>query len=241
MSRATPLIDWPLRAVLFPVLVAQALSVRRTAQILDEPPGPRSGGKKGGLRLLIIGDSSAAGIGCEHQEQALSHLLPAHLLPDIPTDWRLIAQTGARTGDVLDWLDTDPPGPVDIAVTALGVNDVTKLTTRGQWRDRQAALYDRLGQLGARRVYACGLPPVAHFPLLPEPLRWVLGRQAAAFDATLADLCRDHPLARHVPFEFDMVVEDMSPDGFHPGPGIYAGWARHLAGIIRSDRAAGRI
>lgn len=236
MSVATPLIDWPLRTALLPVLAAQGVLVRRSARKLQEPPGPRSGAMPNAeASLLILGDSSAAGVGCTHQDQALSAMVPKALMPDLPVRWTLIAKCGARTGDVLSWLDRDPPGCVDIAVTALGVNDVTKATTAGQWHRRQALLFHRLRDLGAKRIYACALPPMGHFPLLPNPLRWILGRQANAFDQQLQCLCAERPYARHVPFDFPMQLSDMAPDGYHPGPAIYAEWAQHLARIIRAD------
>ena len=55
-----------LKLALAPVLVAQALRTRRRAPVLPEPAGPRQGCVGQGeseLRLLIAGDSSAAGVG----------------------------------------------------------------------------------------------------------------------------------------------------------------------------------
>jgi hypothetical protein len=57
-----------------PLLIAQALRVRRNVVRLEEPPGARSGSEGAGapLRLLITGDSAAAGVGARTQEEALS-------------------------------------------------------------------------------------------------------------------------------------------------------------------------
>ena len=66
---------------LFPLFALQALWVVARAERLPEPPGPRSGvgGDGPDLRLLILGDSSAAGVGAERQEDALSGQLAARL------------------------------------------------------------------------------------------------------------------------------------------------------------------
>ena len=76
--------DRVLRVILFPVLVAQAISVRRSALRLPEPIGPRSGDvirkfDHPPLRILIAGDSSAAGVGVSTQAEALSGQLAAQL------------------------------------------------------------------------------------------------------------------------------------------------------------------
>ena len=70
-----------LKLALAPLLVAQALATRRRAPVLPEAEGPREGrvGRgAGALRLLIAGDSSAAGVGVAHQRDALAgHLTRA--------------------------------------------------------------------------------------------------------------------------------------------------------------------
>ena len=53
-----------LKLMLSPVLVAQAMSIRRRVPVLPEAAGPREGQLGSGgrtVRLLIAGDSSAAG------------------------------------------------------------------------------------------------------------------------------------------------------------------------------------
>ena len=60
--------------LLGPVLLWQGARVRATALRLPEAAGERlqSGGA---LRLLIVGDSSAAGVGAAHQDEALAGCL----------------------------------------------------------------------------------------------------------------------------------------------------------------------
>lgn len=67
------MLDHAIRILLFPILVSQGVLVRRSALHLDDLSGRRHGvrGQGPDLRLLIIGDSSAVGIGNSHQEEAL--------------------------------------------------------------------------------------------------------------------------------------------------------------------------
>jgi len=242
------LIDMPARVALFPILVAQALQVRRGALKLPEAAGPRSGevGDGAPLRLLILGDSSAAGVGAAHQDQALSGQLVKRLSTRYRVTWRLEARTGHTTKDRLKRLDRLGSDRFDVAVVALGVNDVTQAVPLTTWLDRQSQLVHRLRhEYDARLICLSGLPPLGAFPLLPQPLRWVLGRQAARFDWHLKRLAASQTGVTVTPMDFDLSVDHMAEDGFHPGPTVYSDWAEMLAqqifrGLPYSSVAQGR-
>lgn len=208
--------------------------------MLSEPEGPRSGviGTGPPLRLLIIGDSSAAGIGVATQSEALLGQVIAGLQDDFEVKFDLVAEPGARTSDVLSWLPGLPSAGYDVVVTALGVNDVTKGTTLAHFMARQGRLIDyAIEAFGARLVVVSGLPPVHQFPLLPNPLRWVLGRQARRFDLSLRRLVGTKPLAAMLDFDMALDPANMSPDGFHPGPAVYGRWAHRVVMTIKAHQA----
>ncbi|MFC3613121.1 SGNH/GDSL hydrolase family protein [Lutimaribacter marinistellae] len=226
---------------LLPVLAAQGLAVRSRARLLPEPEGARSGraGRGPNLRLLILGDSSAAGVGAGTQAQALSGQLVARLGRHYAVQWRLEAATGRTTADALAALER-VDGPIDMAVTALGVNDVTRGVSRTRFADRQAVLLDRLATMGARRIVVSGVPPMERFPALPQPLAWVLGRQAARLDGALAALASARPHVEHLHFDMPEDPALAASDGYHPSPRAYALWAEQISGALidRSRRAS---
>lgn len=224
---------------LAPILAVQGLGVRRRALRLPEPPGPRHGSAGAGpaLSLLIAGDSSAAGVGAAHQSQALSGQLVTRLSQRTRVAWRLEAHSGDTTAACIRRLQALPPARFEVAVLALGVNDVTIGLPLRLWLRRQRALHDLLrNKFGTRAIYASGLPPMEQFPLLPRSLKWVMGGEARRFDAALAGLAAGQPDLHHIPFDqpFDPTI--MAGDGFHPGPRVYALWAGVLADRILSDR-----
>ncbi len=227
-----------LRLALAPVCLVQGLAVRRRAQVLPEAAGPRSGrsGQGETLRLLILGDSSAAGVGAVHQNDALSGRLAVEL-DGFDLHWRLEARTGATTASTLAALQAMPQGRFDAAVIALGVNDVTRQVPLRRWLAAQGTLWKVLQyRFGLRHAYLSGVPPMGLFPLLPQPLRGVLGARAAQFDAALAAQAAMRPAVRHLPFDAALLDSAlMAADGFHPGPEIYRLWAAHLAEAIRAD------
>ncbi len=216
--------------VLAPVLMAQGRHVRRTVPVLPEPEGPREGEAGGGLplRLLILGDSAAAGVGAKTQDEALSGQLAVSLAPTFRLRWKLLAFTGATTADMLQRLPAEPAAQFDVVVTSLGVNDVTGRVSLAAWRGAQQELIGVLqARFGARHVLLSGLPPMHRFPALPQPLRWYVGSRARDFNRALASVAASRPGCEFLALGHEMMdVSAMAGDGFHPGPPIYTLWAR---------------
>lgn len=232
------LLDAPITTLLSPLLLVQALRVRKIALKLPEASGPRTGTLGNGppLRILIIGDSSAAGVGASTQSDALAGQLASALSQHYKVHWQLIASTGATTASTLTNLKTQKLPQADIALVILGVNDVTRGGPQRAWLRSHASLRKFLRQqTGAQRLYIGQIPPLGGFPLLPNPLRWLLGRRAIRFDAALRAVLAQEPDTRYAPLPDMLDVNDMADDGFHPGPLIYAAWAKELARRIISD------
>lgn len=219
-------------AALGPLLLLQGRHVRRVTPRLPEPPGPRAGrhGEGAPLRLLVAGDSAAAGVGAASQDEALTGQLVAALSARRALEWRLEARTGYTTADALAHLEALPADRYDVIVLSLGVNDVTSGIGRARWMARQAALADLLqARFSPRALLFTALPPMHLFPALPQPLRWYLGARAREFNAALADWLPRRPGCHLVLPEIDPDPAHIASDGFHPGPGAYAAWAGQLA------------
>ena len=118
-----------------PLLLLQGRWVRRVTPVLPEAPGPREGraGEGPPLRLLILGDSAAAGVGAPAQAEALAGQLASRLAPRFDLRWTLVARTGDTTRDALQTLATMPGERFDVVVTSLGVNDVTSGRGPTRW------------------------------------------------------------------------------------------------------------
>lgn len=235
---------WPLAllsALLAPLLLLQARHTRAVTPRLPEPQGTRSGRVGEGsmrprLRLLIAGDSAAAGVGVLDQREALAGLLTEALAHRFDLDWQLIARTGYDTRKLIARLQLEPPPPFDVAVLSLGVNDVTGALRVGQWLQAQRELIELLcGRHEVKRVLISAVPPIGRFTALPQPLRGLLGLRAREFNLALrrtlstwnyGDRCAwvglptlDQPDA-------------MAEDGFHPGPAAYRVWAAAITRAI---------
>ena len=124
-----------LKAALGPALLLQGLWVRMRTPRLPEANGPRRGQTGAGprLRLLVLGDSSAAGVGVASQSEALLGQLTRALGCRYTVAYRLEARTGATTADALEILAHQGIGSFDVVVTALGVNDLTAGRKKTAW------------------------------------------------------------------------------------------------------------
>lgn len=223
---------WLRTAALSPILLWQGLKARRQALILPEAPGDRMGHTGSGppLRLLITGDSAAAGVGARDQQEALLGNMVELLSTRYSVSWRLEARSGATTRSTLQHLEKLPPAKIDVAAISLGVNDVTSGVALGRWPELQAELHDLLrSRFGVRQILVSGLPPMHLFPALPQPLRWHLGLRARQFDRALQTAVANSPDCVFVALPGSGEITDMAEDGFHPGPDIYRRWAYELA------------
>jgi lysophospholipase L1-like esterase len=226
------------KLMLSPVLVAQALATRARLPRLPEAAGAREGAVGRGplLRLLMLGDSSAAGVGVERQSRALAGVLPAVLsqLGSVRVHWRLVAKSGVTSAQCLALLDAGDALDADVAVVVLGVNDVVDQVPSERAVDARAAIANRLRNgHGVAHVVFAPLPPVHQFPGLPQPLRWVAGRDARRHDDAVARWAATRGDVSHVPIDLPLNAGVMAPDGFHPGETVYrvcgAALAEHIA------------
>jgi len=232
------MIDLAVRALFLPLLVWQGARVRKKALHLPDATGETTGAYGSGpdLSLLIVGDSSAAGVGTSHQEEALLGQMRKRLSQTNRVSWKVIAQTGATTSEIRQKLLAEPAQRFDMVSVSLGCNDVTAVVTAKDWCMQMNALLDLLeSKFEAKLICVSGLPEMKYFPLLPQPLRWVLGKQAERFDRCLRKILNTRRNCRYVRMDFAPDVTLMSEDGYHPGPKIYAQWGSKVYRTIRND------
>jgi len=241
----SPALALAFKLVLAPLLIAQAVRTRRRAPVLPEAAGPREGGAGRGsgapIRILVAGDSSAAGVGVADQDQAvIGHLVRAlaRHRPG-PIEWRLRARSGLGTREVHAMLRAEPPAEADVAVVVTGVNDVIDQIPARRALAHRAALADWLLANGlAWHVVFAPLPPMHQFPLLPEPLRRVIGGDARRHNQALAEWAATRRDVSVADIAIELTSETMASDGFHPGEPVYRACGEALG--LHVARSIGR-
>jgi hypothetical protein len=76
------------------------------------------------------------------------------------------------------------------------------------------------------------LPPMRGFPALPQPLRWVAGRDAERHDQALARWAASRADVSRVPMRLQPDPAAMADDGFHPGAPACRRYGQAIAGHI---------
>lgn len=226
----------PCSPFLLPVVAAQAAWVRWRTEVLHPADGPVHGsagtGSSRPLRLGLVGESTAAGVGvCRHR-----HGFPGRLAEAWSTrtgrrvEWRVSGRSGATVAEIRAELLAGLGDGLDLAVALVGVNDVIRRRTAEQWRQDLDGL---VGDLGARahRVVVAGVPPFEVFPALPRTLARCLADRAAVLDAVSRQVCAAHPRACWLPTT-SPGPGGFARDGFHPSADGYRQWAEVVAAVL---------
>ena len=253
--------------LLAPIYLYQGRKIKRDTVRLPEPNGERHGqvqlndaieslkeAHKRTLNLMIVGDSAAAGVGSETQQEALvGNLIPVLTQQsaiqnqfDI-LNWSLQATTGHTSFDILRRLYVlpAPSQPVDVMVLSVGVNDTTSKVSVDKWQQQiESIIAIAQRKFGVRELIFLSLPPMAQMPAIPAPLSNFVGAKASILDNTLQQVCAAHDSVTYMATDFPRMIAEHSngtpidikvmfaSDGFHPSSLMYGYWAQQLSELI---------
>jgi len=234
------LISW----LLVPIALFKGLSVRKTVPRLPPPRGrPKGqiGEGKAETRLLIIGDSSAAGVGAERIEDTLGSQLAAlmHETTGNPVAWRNAGANSATAAQVRDYVVPHiEERNFTHVIIAVGTNDAKNFKTRSAFKKGFGGLlYAIHTRWPDAEVFWSPVVAMSDVPALPSSLGLILGLRVQIINATGAQLCRERnataidPLPVEGPGGFAI-------DGFHANALGYKHWAQHIAKFIPDEAPA---
>lgn len=223
---------------LFPALLIQGNRVKKNTIRLSEAEGARDGitGQGQTLTLLILGDSAAAGVGVAHQNDALLGAVVSALQHQYQVHWRLEAQSGDTTSQVIQKTQKMVNQKYDVVVTSVGVNDVTRLMSARTWIKQQQQFYQLIqAKFQPELIIATGVPPMHLFPALPNPLSWLFGQYAKQMNLQLEKMVSKQKDMQWIEYDiqkYQSMNLEMGKDGFHPSKEIYQIWGKEIADRI---------
>ncbi|WP_310388498.1 SGNH/GDSL hydrolase family protein [Roseateles sp.] len=229
--------------LLGPLLWLQARHVRRITPRLPEPPGQRAGSAGQGslIRLLVAGDSGAAGVGAPSQEQALCGQLVQRLSQHHRVEWCVLAVNGLDSPGLHQLLQDTPHAAFDVVVLSMGANDATALCAPLQWARWQSRLAELIAlRFGPALLMHSAVPPMHACLALPQPLRWFMGRWAQQMNQSLAALLIEEEGRSMHWHPSTTTMAGMAADGIHLSPEGYAAWAEGLSQHILAAQVAVR-
>ena len=220
--------------------VAQGLWLRRQVRPLPAPVGRPSGTVGQGdcdIRLLVVGESSAVGVGVRSYDETLAAHIGAIYSEraGCVVHWSAIGKSGATVDELLELLARQPPESLkaDIVVMAIGVNDVLRFRSPLHWRRSLLSLMDLLRvSTGCQLMLLSPIPPLWKFALLPVPLRYLIGAQALLLDFCSRIIVARDSRVRHLCIPMLDQATMLCEDRFHPSSCGYREWARYVAVAI---------
>lgn len=221
---------------MYPVLAVQGRQVEQNMPKLPEAAGPRQGGAPSSgetvpERLLVFGESTAAGVGVQTTDQTIAcGLVAAMNERGRPFHYEIVGKTGTTANKARVELLSQPHGPYDLVIVMLGVNDVLAMTPADSWRKAVTGVVDTLltRTSPGGRLILTGVPRVDTFPILPQPLRAILGLHARGLDTELAGIARGRRQVTHLPVPPVPHPRFVSTDGFHPSALGYSRWVAEI-------------
>jgi lysophospholipase L1-like esterase len=217
-----------------PLLLAQGRRVDRKTPRLPPAAGGPTGlvaGAEPALRILAVGESTAAGVGVAQLEEAVVGRFAQVLgrRTGRAVAWEAAGQSGAtvREGHA-SLLPGIAAGPRDLVLILFGANDtLARHSAQVYARDLTALIAALRERVGAAPMLVSSVPPLHTFPALPSPLNTYLGARARWLDRAAAQL--GLPGVWHALVDIVMEPALFAEDGFHPGPIGYQAWAESLA------------
>lgn len=225
--------------LLAPIALAEAAKVRKRTPRMTPPPGSTIGetgaGRQARFRLLVIGDSSAAGVGAAHMDETLAPKL-ARLLAErfsCHVTWRTAGSNSATTTELRDYVVPNlTPEPYTHVVILAGTNDMKNYIPRWRFDHGFGGL---LFALHAKWPTATLIwSPIINMqdvPALTPRLGWILELRARMLNELGRQLCRER-FAIAAPQLQAHDKEGFALDGFHASAMGYTYWAELLSGVI---------
>lgn len=218
--------------VLSPFLFPQSRVVLSHLPKLQEAGGLRYGKVPGPnpLRLLVFGDSTAAGVGVEYQSEALAGTLSRELNQRFGrgVTWQLYARSGATSGTLRAFfLPSATSEQFDVIFLSVGVNDVMNLRITRQFSEDLAAILDALRESSPEAwIIVPGVPRMERFDSLPDPLSSILGARAHRMNHAARKVIEGRYRVVHAkPWPIN-TPGFFASDGFHPSAIGYTAWAK---------------
>lgn len=197
---------------------ARAVARAAPAPFRCAPPGARR-------RVLVLGDSTGAGLGCGRPEESVAGRLAGEFADVEVVN---LCAPGARVADVLQAARQLPAGPrFDLALVFAGGNDVLRWTGGPALR-RDALMLVRLLRQRARRVLWAGVANVGLAPLFLPPFSWLLSARTRAATRLLAG-CAARAGAEFVDFFHERGADPFSaePARYYAGDRVHPSAAAH--------------
>lgn len=230
-QRTASLLSW----LAFPYYAYVGTRLRDSVMRLSPAQGPRSGqvGKgKAAIRILSIGDSSAAAVGIEHTSGALAPQL-AQMVADrdkVAVSWHISGHNSATCGPLTEVVVPNLPANLDPThiLLQIGMNDLKNWHTGKRfYREFGRLLYAVRARFPDAKIFWSQGVDITAVPAMPNLLARIANLRRVIINERGTQLCVERGAVAITPLP-GVTAEGFCPDGFHAGERGYHGWAEHI-------------
>lgn len=214
-----------------PFLYVQGLITRWKVGVLPDAHGPTgvSGIGEDEASLLVIGESTVAGLGARTHELALGGQFARGLSERIRKSvrWTVIGKNGVTARRTIDELwPLVPPRQYDYVLLGIGGNDVMKLSSPKKWRRDMIELIATVRHANPDAViFISNCPMIVYSPVLPQPIKGILWELSKMHNANIVDFTSRMDRVYYFPQPVEIEADNFWADGIHPSEQGYRDWA----------------
>lgn len=216
---------------LAPFLYLQGRITRWKVGLLPdaEDPAGTAGSGNETVKLLVLGESTVAGLGARTHELALGGQFAFGINERTgkAVDWTVVGRNGVTARRTIDeLLPLVPKEKFDYILLGIGGNDVMKLSSPKKWRRDMLEL---LGLVRASNpeaaIFISNCPMIIHSPVIPQPIKGILWRLSRMHNANILEFTNGMDRVYYYPQPADVDFNGFWADGIHPSEQGYRDWA----------------
>ena len=230
-QRTASLLSW----LAFPYYAVVGVRLRNSVMRLSPAQGPRSGQVGKGepvIRLLAIGDSSAAAVGIDHTSGALAPQL-AQMIAErdgVSVAWHISGHNSATCGTVLEAVVPNLPAHLDPThvMLQIGMNDLKNWHSGRRFcREFGKLLYAVRARFPEAKIFWSQGIDITAVPAMPRRLAQIANLRRVIINERGTQLCVERGAVAITPLP-GVKADGFCRDGFHAGESGYEAWARHV-------------
>lgn len=172
----------------------------------------------GNRKILILGESTVAGVGATSMEFTLA----GHLNRELGNQFQFtnLGKNGLRASQSLSYFYESlrlTQGKLEGVLIFIGANDCFRLTHPKKYRAELNSLIDFLkAKYSADWIYLADIPPVQLFPAFPKFLKTYLAQQRNFLQDEMESIAENRHDILFDRIKIEMSLDFFASDGIHP-------------------------
>lgn len=205
---------------------------------LDDPIGDRTGsiGEGKPIHILVIGDSSALGVGCKTINETATGILVHTLSKEFEVHYTICAYTGFTTAQIYNKVKEIEVRKYNYIIISLGSNDIVNGTPIKIWHNQTNNLLSYIDKnFNPDKLFISAIPPFEKLSTLPKSIRNYLAYESYKLNKYYINVSNKNKKYQYIDLNFEFKFNYISEDDFHPSNILYNIQGNRLYHLIYKD------